>query len=388
MTNKKTNQRAAKRGPVRQNKSAPKSKGFNLSVKANNTPFGSYNVQTGASFKTSVPSAYGQVDTIAGPQKSYDSQGNCRIKHREFIKDLFSTDPDYSQLFEFIANPTIAACFPWLSGMSTNFQKFCFERLCLHYVTQSPTTSPGSMMIIPLYDIDGEIPATKSEALTFQDTVRSPAWQECCALLPKSRLCGYKEYFTKIVQDDLKLSVPAKVVIASSGNSDSSPSSGELWVEYDIKLSCPQRATETFSLFDQPAGYDSWFEGISQNLFNIYDNNLGAVFTAPTNIANRGNQFFISLPTGNYLLNLQTETNIPSSDGEIVITNPSGSGVTNFSTVTSSANPNSVIWNKAAFSVQGKTGTILVSYTGEGDNSSNFNYSSLQVMAISSPLTL
>ena len=386
MTNKKSNKRAA-RGPVRQNKSAKKSKMINLSVKASNTPFGSYNVQTGASFKTSVPSAYGQVDSIAGPQKSYDSQGNIRIKHREFIKDLFSTNPDYTQLFEFIANPTVASCFPWLSGMSTNFQKFCFEKLCLHYVTQSPTTSPGSMMIIPIYDVDQDVPVDKSQALTFQDTVRSPAWQECCALLPKNRLCGYKDYFTKMKLDDLKLSVPAKVVVASSGNSDSSPSSGELWVEYDIKMSCPQRALETFSLFDIAPGKATLFYGNPKSEFLIYDNNLDVSLEEPDLPAQAEYACNITLPTGNYVCNYQgnyvtggSSTSIP----EFYDTTNAG-GITNFTEIHSNSTAQTQGWAKCAFSVQGKTGTIGL-YTGGGvdEVTSQRWFSSLQIIATSS----
>ena len=382
MTNKKSNKRAA-RGPVRQNKSAKKSKGFNLSVKAANTPVGSFNVQTGASFKTTVPSAYGQVDSLAGPSKSYDSQGNCRIKHREFIKDVFSTDPNYTQLFEFIANPTVGSCFPWLSGMSTNFQKFCFDKLCLHFVTQSPTTSPGSIMIVPIYDVDADIPATKAEALTFQDTVRSPAWQECCALLPKNRLCGYKEYFTKINQDDLKLSIPAKVLICSSGSSDSSPLTGEFWVEYDVKLSCPQRAMETFSLFDILPGQSTLFEGVPKGNFSIYDNNLGVKFLPPDDSS--GDKCNIQLPTGNYLVNYQGFTE--GAGFTSIVEFFAYSGITNFSFVNSSPVGATIAWAKCAFSVEGKSGIITLSGTGFGVFSENW-MSSLQILAIASPLAL
>lgn len=210
-------------------------------MNAKNTPFGSYQLQTGANFRTEVPAAYGQVDTLAGPQQSYDSKGNVRIAHREYLFDILSTTPEYQIQEIVIANPTVQQSFPWLSGMAGNFQKFCFEKLCIHFVTQSPSSSPGSVMIVPIYDVDSSLPSTKNDALTFQDTTRSPAWQECCSLLPRSRLCGYKDYFTKIVQTDLKLSIPAKIVVATSGASDSSPITGEIWIEYDIRMSCPQR---------------------------------------------------------------------------------------------------------------------------------------------------
>lgn len=347
MTAKKSNKSAVK-STARQNKSAPKKmKSVNLTVKATNTPFGSYNVQTGASFKTQVPSAYGQVDSLAGPSQSYDSQGNCRVKHREYIKDIFSTNPDYELLHEFIANPTIVQDFPWLSGMATNFQKFCFERLCLHFVTQSPTTTPGSVMIVPIYDVDQDTPEDKSSALTFQDTVRSPAWQECCALLPRKRLCGYKDYFTKIEADDQKLSIPAKVILASSGASDSSPVTGELWVEYDIRLTCPQRATETFSFAYQKPGAD--YNLLVQETVSNMKKSIVEI---------DGTSVAIEKPKGSYLVDLlwNNVTNANTFNVDLSVFEDS----TLLVNLESSSSPAVQGWRKALWRVDKPTGILTI----------------------------
>lgn len=262
------------------------------------------NVKGGASFRTSVPSAYGTVDSIAGPQQSYDSKGNVRIQHREYLFDVLSTSNNYDIQNIVIANPTVKESFPWLSGMAGNFQKFCFEKLCLHFVTQSPTSSPGSVMIVPIYDVDQNIPQDKSQALTFQDTTRSPAWQECCSLLPKSRLCTQKEYFTKIVQDDLKLSIPAKIMIATSGASDSSPITGEMWIEYDVKLSCPQR--------DASGGFDFLSVAPSNrpHVFPVIQNSDN--YLVPPSILGLGLSYsgtgISKLVSGRYNITLQTVT--------------------------------------------------------------------------------
>lgn len=308
LTPKNSNKSAAK-GKVRQNKSSQpnnkKQRSLNLGVIAKNTPLGSFQVQTGANFRTEVPAAYGQVDTLAGPQQSYDSQGNVRVKHREYLFDILSTTSPFLIQKVIIANPTVQESFPWLSGMANNFQKFCFERLCLHFVTQSPTSSPGSVMIVPIYDVDQDLPDTKSEALTFQDTTRSPSWQECCSLLPKSRLCGYKEYFTKIVQSDLKLSIPAKIAVATSGASDSSPITGEIWIEYDIKMSCPQRDT---------LGYDFFTLGPSHRT-NLFPPPSEMVSTDSANSFNLGLRYLSNtisgLNSGRYYIAFQQSNDYP-----------------------------------------------------------------------------
>lgn len=283
-------------------------------------------------FKSQVPSAYGQVDSISGPTQSYDSKGNCRVKHREFVCDLFGASNPFTVLREFVANPTIVESFPWLSGMSGNFQKFCFEKLCLHYVTQSPTTTAGSIMIIPQYDVDSPIPKDKNEALTFQDSVRSPAWQECCAVLPKNRLCAYKEYFTKMDLSDLKLSIPAKLQIASSGTGDSSPLSGELWVEYDIRLSCPQRTPQSTDFLMAPEGSTSGFFLASESQ-DYYRNISNGIYTNVSSTVGRA-----VYPPGRYygtILWANLEDVSPGSYN-VTVTAEEGSGILNFQSSTSS----------------------------------------------------
>jgi hypothetical protein len=169
----------------------------------------------------------------------YGRDGSVRISNREYIGDILSTLNDYVILSTYLANPAIYASFPWLSSVANSFEKFCFNNLCYHYVTQSPTTSAGSVIISPDYNTDASPPSNKQQALALKDTVRSPAWQESCCVLPEDRLCNYKDYYVQINPSDSKLSIPANIYIGTSGGSDSAPITGELWVEYDIVLSCP-----------------------------------------------------------------------------------------------------------------------------------------------------
>lgn len=336
---------------------------LNLEVKANNTPFGSYNVKGGMSFKTSVPSAYGQVDSISGPEQLYDSKGNCRIRHREYLKDILSTEMDYQEMFTLTANPTIEESFPWLSGMASNFQKFCFEKLCVRYVTQSPTTSPGSVMIIPIYDVDEDNPPNKAEALVFQDTTRSPAWQECCSLLPKNRLCTYKEYFTKIEPSNQKQSIPAKIVIATSGGSDSGPITGEIWVEYDIKLSCPQKEKGLFDSFVVDTGvrtsiFPPNFDpnpnpGIGQQVA------LGLIYT--------GNSIGNIAP-GSYFLDWMAYNTIDAATGSI--NNPTAFGGLQILSNEISTGVKTTVFQRVAFTVPpgNPNASLMLSQTGIEDN--------------------
>jgi len=270
------------------------------SIKANDTPFGNYSANGSVSFKTEAPMAYGQVDSISGPQMMYGANGDVRIIHREYLTDILYTGGftanGFTVLNTFLANPSNQSNFPWLSGVAQNFEKFCFNKLCYRYVTQSPTTSPGSVMIIPDYDVDTGAPATKQQALTFKDAVRTPGWQDCCAFLPESRLCNYKDYFVQIGADQ-RLSVPASIYICASGGSDSSPLEGEIWVEYDIRLLCPTQNTNGTDTLE--VGSPS-----SANPFNFYTVNP---FWSPNTYLETGTVYptsgkILTLAPGDYLL--------------------------------------------------------------------------------------
>jgi len=248
-------------------------------------------VKGGLNFKTAVNAAYGSVDTISRPSINYSNDGNVYVIHREFLTDVTSSgSTDYAVLDTFIMNPANSNSFPWLSGIAPNFEKFCFEKLCLHFVTQSPTSSPGSVMIIPIYDVDAPIPATKSDALQLVDTVRSPAWQESCAMLPRDRLCNYKDYFVKIDPTDQKLSVPAKVTIAASGTSDSSPTTGEIWIEYAIRMKCPVSNTTlpTDLLVTQGANIAPIAHLFDQSIFTPGVYNTGTTYNTNVITLNKG----------------------------------------------------------------------------------------------------
>jgi hypothetical protein len=266
---KNQNQRAAK-GTVSQNKSArgkkPLSsqkkskrsarakKQLNFNLGAKNTPFGTYSGSGSLSFKTQAPVAFGQSDSISAPQMVYGKDGRVRITHREYLFDVLSTNVAFQVLATIVGNPSLVASFPWLATVALNFEKFCFNRLCYHYVTQSSTSAPGSVMMVPCYNPDLNPPATKQDALAFQDCVRSPAWQESCCNLPEDRLCTYRDYYVSIATNEAKLSIPVQTFVCTSGNSGAGPTQGEIWVEYDIELSCP---------IQNPTGLDHFFNNLN-----------------------------------------------------------------------------------------------------------------------------
>jgi hypothetical protein len=321
------NQRAAT-GPVSQKKSArnrrrrnrQKRKSLEGTFEAMNTPFGNYNLGGKASFKSSVPVAFGRSDSITGPSMQYGSDGSVRIVNREYVTDVISTASGYEVLNTFSANPTSSSAYPWLSTVANSFEKYCYDKLCFHFVTQSPTSAPGSVMLIPDYDVQTNPPSSKAEALSYKDSVRSPPWQESCCVLPKNRLCAYKEYYTQNTPDQ-RLSNPANLYLATSGAIDSPPISGEIWVEYDIKLTCPKKSTMSF---DEFGSNSSSFNHLFQGTFGLYPNDPNPSGSFNTGASYNQNTCSVLLNPGTYM----TSASWGVAAGSIIVDYDTGNSVT------------------------------------------------------------
>lgn len=210
------------------------------------------------SYRSEVPVAIGSVDSIAGPTILNGPDGAIRIVNREYLADISAIgDLDFQIVQTYLGNPSLPANFPWLSSVANSFEKYCFNKLDYHYVTQSSTAAVGSVMIVPDYDPQSSPPTTKQQALSFKDSVRTPPWQEACSTLPYKRLCSYEAYFVDLASGEQRLSNPVTTYICTSGASDANPIQGEIWVEYDIFLMIPRHSNlPGFDLF-QSASYVS-----------------------------------------------------------------------------------------------------------------------------------
>jgi len=190
-------------------------------------------------------------------------------------------------------------------------------------------------MLIPDYDVDNNPPVTKMDALSYKDAVRCPAWQEACCNLPEDRLCNYKEYYVAINPQEQKLSVPANMFIGTSNNADAGPTSGEVWVEYDITLSCPTKSSIGSDIFASDASPPGSLFLYDYSIANAKDFAGRPYLEANGQYSSDGTIDSIVLQPGRYFLDWAYNDAIAA--GGIVVTPVIGSSIYNKEGGTSSA---------------------------------------------------
>ena len=76
-----------------------------------------------------------QVDNPEG------TDGAVRIKHREFLMDIWSGGANFTMQAAIPINPGSAACFPWLSQIAKRFTQYKLEGCIFHYKSTSGSLS-------------------------------------------------------------------------------------------------------------------------------------------------------------------------------------------------------------------------------------------------------
>lgn len=204
------------------------------------TGYGDYNVSGNTLMKDDVP------------QFSQNGR-HTRIKHREYIKDIItSATPGTFQLENFSINPGLAATFPWLSQVASNYEEYIIRGMIFEYKTMSSdalnstNTALGSVIMASQYNV-------LSPDFTGKQQMEN--YEFACSVKPSNSLmhpieCDPKdtpigELFTRstgtiILGSDLRLYDFAKFYIATTGMQGASVNIGELWVSYDIELIKPK----------------------------------------------------------------------------------------------------------------------------------------------------
>jgi len=176
---------------------------------------------------------------------NYNSPNNMetfRFKKREFITNVIGQE-DFTPL-GYAVNPGDSETFPWLSQIAPAFQKYKFHKLKFLYETSSPTIIGGVVILAPEFNVTDPLPESKQDLLEYKYATRSAPWENFHLDLRTSDVMNYKEYYvrnTSASSTDLKLSDPLYIICSVDGISDEINSVGELWVEYDIEFTIPQK---------------------------------------------------------------------------------------------------------------------------------------------------
>ena len=231
-----------------------------------------------------------------------------RIRHKEYINDL--DIPAGAGVFSSLEiNPGLSDTFSWLSAIAQRFETYRFNSLAFHYVPSVPTTTAGSLLLVPDYDpADDNSAISKQELFGFEDAVRGAWWTQFTCRCSPQNLHKQKEFFVRGSSlasnlyinsfDTLQLCIMRSGSVAVEGG-------GELWVEYDITLMTPQRKHEGEALQGKR----------SENVFQWTDtgaitaiSNVYSIFRSPGPFIYDGD-YLVRSP-GVYQLDMQSLTSL------------------------------------------------------------------------------
>lgn len=160
------------------------------------------------------------------------------VKHREYIAEVPGATA--WTVTSYVIQPALQTLFVWLSNLAGNFEKYRIRKLHFLYETECATTQAGSVVFAVDPDALDAAPASKQDALAYQQHMRSAPWQPF--RLPVDINSLQKDlYYTR--SGAVPSGADAKTYDAGVlhvGVQNSSGSTGELHVEYEIELHTPQ----------------------------------------------------------------------------------------------------------------------------------------------------
>lgn len=191
----------------------------------------------------SAPAANG---TIVRTSKAIIDNNNdgITVRHREFLQDISPSTDGFQMLVAQAINPSNSSLFPWLSGIVNRYECFKFHTLKFIYEPQCSTTTSGTVMMAVDYDVDDSEPTSKVQMMSFKGAARSPPWFAGTNMSASSDLNRQKSYYiTQKIGSESRLSNVGNFFLAYEGTEQLTM--GELYVEYEVRLSIPTLEGET-----------------------------------------------------------------------------------------------------------------------------------------------
>lgn len=171
-----------------------------------------------------------------------------RIQNSELVGSI-SGSANFTVQSQISLNPGLPSSFPWLSEIASKWQQFRFHKLHFRFVTRSPTSAKGSIILSPDYNPRELVPTTESQATNTQDAVEDVVWRELCCKLDVAAMFPLgprKQIRVSKVAGDTSVYDAGRMFICTVGEADSSEI-GKLWVDYDVELFVPQNSPNTYT---------------------------------------------------------------------------------------------------------------------------------------------
>lgn len=202
---------------------------------------------------TEVGVALGKKFQQVGP--AINGRRTYNVQNRELLMSEVLGATTFTLQKRIELNPGLSETFPWLSTIAQNYEEYKFKRLVFRYITRSPTTSSGSVMLCPLYDPLSGAPTTEAAASAVRGTCEGPIWEEHVFDLTRLVTEAYKRYFLRAgpVAADLKTYDLGALCVFTNDCASTAPI-GKLWVEYDVDFYEPSTTVEAGGPISVPHG--------------------------------------------------------------------------------------------------------------------------------------
>jgi hypothetical protein len=227
------NNKSAAQSTVRQNKSGQKK-----------LPSAKNNKDTKKENIVMAPTALSSQYKNAGPAFSYSQKGDgsIRVRHREYVRDITSTNTNYA-VQSISINPGISTLFTWLCSIALSYESYLFNSLSFEFESSGVTTDRGTVMMGIDFDAADSPPTTKQQFMSIHGSTRSAVWShQCCTASQKDlRKFGVQRYVRNsapLGTQDIKTYDVGNFLIATQGTGNIT--CGELYVTYDVTLHTPQ----------------------------------------------------------------------------------------------------------------------------------------------------
>jgi len=188
-----------------------------------------------------APVSLGRVRRTNNPLQRGLANGDLIVSHREYILDVPGSVAFAATSNS--VNPGLPGLFPWLSGVAQRFESYQFEKLKFDFETEAATSATGTALLALDYDASDAAPTSKTQAMAYRSSVRSPAWSNCQLTSLKEDLSKQKSYFVRRgavpASADVKLYDVGNLNVCTIGQANTNII-GELYVEYTVRLMTPQ----------------------------------------------------------------------------------------------------------------------------------------------------
>lgn len=260
------------------------------------------------------------------------SSGSIRVKHREYIADVFGMPDGSFSIVSYAINPGNFKAFPWLATIAARFDRYVVHRMHFMFMPSSAMTTVGSVLLAADMDASDPVPINKVVLMSMKNSTRCAPWGKADMILPVDTIPRYTRQASVPAGTDVKTYDIANFFIATNGLS-SNVSLGELYVEYDISLMIPHLLPNITSFNIQPSGT---FQGNISDLWRGTDLIRGSLNCGPVTTTGSAGQIYMALPPGSILF-YEYIVNASAGASAIQVTIPSiGNQIINLGSAVSS----------------------------------------------------